>query len=124
MTDQDHIEKRQSCKECGTCEDLNLKHEKGKLYQLETATKFPLPINSLGLWDPLNNSNPLTASILIIGQDFSHVGYFDSLTCSLEVTQKESANTTNENLIKFIKLIKGIDKEEIYFANAVLCIKS
>jgi uracil-DNA glycosylase len=124
MTYRDLIEKRKLCKECGVCEDLNFKNEKGKLYQLETAAKFPLSMDSLGLWDPLSNSNPLTASILVIGQDFSHVGYLDNLNCLLEVIQKESVNTTNENLIRFIKLIKGIDKEEIYFANAVLCIKS
>ena len=125
-TYQDLIEQRKSCKEChkyGLCDDLSLSKSKGNLYQLETIIKDHFPINTLGLWNPANNSNPLTASVLIIGQDFSNAGYFDNLICLTQVNQIESENTTNKKLLKYIELT-GIDKNNIYFTNAVLCIKS
>lgn len=123
MTYRDLIEKRKSCKVCGICEDLNLKHEKGKLYQLETATKFPLRMDSLGLWDPMKNSNPLISTTLIIGKDFGNVGYFDQADTFLRLGENECKNTTNRNLIRYIELVSNIDKNEIYFTNTVLCIK-
>jgi uracil-DNA glycosylase len=127
MTYRDLIEKRKSCpkcQNCGLCKDLTQKDSKGMLFQLEIAFPIPFSIDSLGLWDPLNNSNPLTASILIIGQDFSHARYFDDVKSLSEVIQKESNNATNKNLIRYLGSIDGFDRKEIYFANAVLCIKS
>lgn len=122
------VEQRKNCTKCeghGLCDDINLCGSNSLLYQLETVLKNkPISINSLGPWNPANNSNPLTASVLIIGQDFSHVGYFDGIGTKLEIDQKECVNATNIKLIDYIELIKGIDKEQIHFANAVLCIKS
>ena len=127
MTYQDLIEKRKSCKACqnyGLCDVLTQGDSKGMLYQLETAFPVAFSIDSLGFWNPLNNSNPLAASILVIGQDFSHAGYFEDVKNLSEVNQKESNNATNKNLIGYIESISGFHKKEIYFANAVLCIKS
>jgi hypothetical protein len=123
---QDLIKQRKNCKEChnyGLCDDLNLSYLNGNLYQLETILKNRFEIESLGLWNPANNSNPLTASVLIIGQDFSNVGYFDNIHSLLSINNIESENTTNKNLIKYIKL-SGINVNDIYFTNAILCIKS
>ncbi len=122
----DLIKKRKNCKKCdgyGLCDDLNLSQSKGKLYQLETILKSRFAINSLGLWDPAINSNLLTASVLIIGQDFSNVAYFDSIDSLSQVTQIEFENTTNKKLLRYIEL-SGIKITEIYFTNAILCIKS
>jgi len=124
---KDLIQKRKVCSECkeyGLCEDLTQRHTKGKLYLLETALEKRFPVDSLGLWDPLNNSNPLTASVLIVGQDFSHAGYLCDLNSLSEIYLKESNNITNKNLIKYVKSIPEIDEIEIYCSNAVLCIKS
>jgi uracil-DNA glycosylase len=126
ITYQDLIEKRKSCKECqnyGLCDDLNLSHSNGNLYQLENIVKERFPINSLGLWNPANNSNPLTASVLIIGQDFSNVAYFNDINSLLLLNQIESQSETNKNLLKYIEL-SSINKNEIFFTNAILCIKS
>jgi hypothetical protein len=122
----DLIRQRKDCKECigyGLCKDLNLSTSKGMLYQLETVLNGRFPTDALGLWNPANNSNPLTASVLIIGQDFSNAGYFDTVKGLSEIIEIECQNTTNKNLLKYIELA-GLNKDEIYFTNAILCIKS
>jgi len=120
----DLINQRKICNKCNDlCSDLSSSQSKGKLYQLETVVKGRFATDTLGLWNPANNSNPLTASVLVIGQDFSNAGYFDPPKSLSEITEIESKNITNETLLKYIDLA-GINKEEIYFTNAVLCIKS
>jgi len=126
-TYQNLIEKRKSCKEChgyGLCNDLNLGHLKGNLYQLETILNDHFSIDSLGLWNPADNLNPLTATVLIVGQDFSNVGYFtdNKVNCLFRLNEIEIGNETNRNLLKYIDLT-SINRNEFFFTNAVLCIK-
>ncbi|HTD99416.1 MAG TPA: hypothetical protein VK668_09010 [Mucilaginibacter sp.] len=119
------VDQRKNCKKCqnyGLCDDLGLSHSNGNLYQVETALRGHFSIDSLGLWNPANNSNPLTASVIIIGQDFSNVGYFKNVNRLSQIDQMELENNTNKKLLSYIEL-SGIKINEIYFTNAILCIK-
>jgi uracil-DNA glycosylase len=127
MTYRDLIEKRKLCDKCkdhGLCYDLSLKGEKGMLHQLETATEHRFSIDTLGLWNPADNLNPLTATVLIVGQDFSNVGYFsdNNVNCLSRLVEIENGNETNKSLLKYIDLT-NINKDEFFFTNAILCIK-
>jgi uracil-DNA glycosylase len=112
-TFEELIKRRQTCTKCHNSD--NLCHFETKLSPLDRHQ------NLLGPWKPLG-INSHDSKILVVGQDFGIVQYLLDAKNIDGLREKECKNSTNRKLIKYLESA-GIENENIYFTNAILCIK-
>jgi len=112
---QKYLELVEKRKQCGLCEGLINPSRYGNGY---------LDSQQIGPWSRWQGN--LESKLMLIGQDWGTVGYFEKWR-GLDQPQ---GNPTNDNLIELLLSIgiridnPGIDqKGEVFFTNAVLCLK-
>ncbi len=107
-------------KGCGLCRSMNMINPN----ELKSDT------DNIGPWSDWQNS--LKAKIILFGQDWGSVDYYEKIDNSKPYGKDRDANPTNAALRKLFEILgykigfpnQPIKHEDLFFSNVVLCLKN